>query len=158
MEISPQICVECRHGHYVGPIQLPNSMIASLDRIPEGIMPVLYPLFVACPQCKLVFDGSRNIRHHIAGTRDLRLIPVNKRPILARRLCGVDNCESRIEIHTTVDAYKSASRLLSELETITQQWSFDLTIRCSNTDGGHYLRWAGKQIYTFDGLPPGHVN
>lgn len=158
MTISPQIGVQCRCGIFVGPIQLPDSILASANQNLKGIIPAFRSLFVACPQCNLVFDGSTKIRPHIVGTKDLRLIPANRRAIRARRVCGVDNCESRIEIHTTVAADKSTSQMRADLERRISQWDFDLTVRCSKTGGGHYLRHTGKAEYEFDGLPAESVN
>ena len=158
MTISPQIGVQCPCGIFVGPIQLPDSILASANQNLKGIIQNFHQLYVACPQCNLVFDGSHKIRPHIVGTKDLRLIPANRRAIRARRVCGVDNCESRIEIHTTVAADKSRSQLRSELEKAIAQWDFDLTVRCQKTGGGHYLRFAGKAEYEFDGLPAESVN
>jgi hypothetical protein len=158
MTISPQIGVQCRCGIFVGPIHLPDSILALVNRNLKRIIPAFGPIFVACPQCHLVFDGSVRIRPHVVGTKDLRLIPANSLAIRARRVCGVDNCGSQIEIQTTVAADKSTSQMRSELERRIAQWDFDLKVRCSNTDGGHYLRHAEKVEYEFDGIPPELVN
>jgi hypothetical protein len=46
----------------------------------------------------------------------------------------------------------------SELEKRIALWDFDLTVRCPRTGGGHYLRFAEKAEYEFDGIPAESVN
>jgi hypothetical protein len=141
-------CCEC--GRFVGPIQLPDSILALLNRNPKGPIVGFGPLFVACPECGRVSGYSfPQIHLQIVGMPDHRQIPPNRRSIRAQRECGEENCKIRITIHTAVASDISKRQQRDALEKASGEWHFDWTVRCRN---GHYLIQAPRMTYFFEGF------
>ena len=151
MTVGFDATVRCSCGHTIGPIELPDAILALLNRNPEGPILAIDELFVACPDCKQVSDYSRRVDLQIRGIANLPKIPENRLAIRARRECGVENCGFRITVHTTVDADISKSEQLRILETESVHWRFSRSVCCEN---GHYLTEAEWKPYLFEGLEP----
>jgi hypothetical protein len=151
MRVGFDAIVYCPCGLAVGPIQLPTSTLGSLNQNPEGPIPMIDQLYVACPNCKLVSDYSRRVDLQILGIANLPKIPERRLAIRVRGECGAENCGSRITIHTTVNADIPKPEQRHALETKSAQWEYSYSVRCAK---GHYLAQAGLINCKFEGIEP----
>jgi hypothetical protein len=139
-EIMVSLCYGC--GNPIGPIRLPASIHQRIVDTPEGSPLVGFELTVGCPECKRVSvytPGS--FQFHLFGTPDLRIGHGGRFAVQISRLCGEENCEALITIHTAA-AFGSKP---SEFRRVA--WNFGLEVRCSH---GHYLKRCPAAEYSID--------
>ena len=150
MTLSQDIAFYCRHCNLFVPISLPLPILEQTEASLKGSAPMAAigpEQFVACPKCAVVYPcRAAGLRLLALETPDQRLDRHDIRLIQAQFVCGTENCETHVTVHTIVPNGTKHEGL----QRIASRWDF----RALVCPGCHAFLWQCLIEPVFPGFEP----